>query len=217
MVRTALLSCMCAGMVFSAIGEVRAYEPEYYLGGKASTLGLGVEAGAKIASQWAVRLNGNFLNLNEDFETDNVLYKGDVDLRSLGAIADWYPHETGFHVSGGIFYNGNQAAVRGTALRDVRFGGTSYTPDQLGELRAEAEANAIAPYVGIGYQYHVTPAFSVGAELGALYTGQYEATLSATSPAVAQADLREEQRQLDDEVGSMRFWPVLGVRAGYHF
>ncbi|MEL6962325.1 MAG: hypothetical protein AAFO01_06185 [Pseudomonadota bacterium] len=74
-----------------------------------STLGLGLEAGARLNDNFGLRFGGNWLGFEYDGVEGDLDYDADVTLASLGALVDYHPFSGGFRVSGGLRFNFNQA------------------------------------------------------------------------------------------------------------
>lgn len=112
---------------------------------KIGTLGVGVGVGQPFGEHWAGRIGLNGLNYDRDTDIDDVDYDGELRLRSLEVLADWFPFASGFRVSGGLLVNGNEVELNANPGRPVEIGGVTYSPAQVGSLTAEAEFNRVAP------------------------------------------------------------------------
>jgi hypothetical protein len=184
---------------------------------RVSTLGFGADAGFKLNDQFGLRLNGNAFSISRDGEASGVDYDVDVDLRTVGLLADWHPFSGGFRISAGAYYNGNKASLTGQSNETVKIGNTTYDLSQAGSLKGDVEFSKVAPYLGVGYYGNLGGGFSIGAELGAMYTGSPKISLSSDSTIISAADIEEERRQAEDDIKAFKFYPVLSVGIKYKF
>jgi hypothetical protein len=132
-------------------------------------------------------------------------------------VLDVFPFRGNFRISAGARINGNQADISGTPTSNVTIGNTTYTPAQVGRLNGDIDFNTVAPYVGIGFDGHITDALTIGFDLGVLYQGKPSVSLSATNPAVSQADLNRERANIEDDLKMLQFYPVATVSLKYRF
>lgn len=196
-------------------------EPVLAIGGQASTLGLGIEAQAPLAAGFGLRGGVNALNLSPERTIDGIRYEADVELKSAGAVIDWYPGVGGFRLSGGVRLNGNSADLAATPSQAVTVGGTVYAPGQVGRLSGNVDFNRFAPYLGIGWQGAMADGkVLIGLDFGALYQGRPDVRLSASgaaaNPALA-ADLAREEQAIESDLGVFRFHPVISLTFSYRF
>src|SRR5947208_281717 len=76
------------------------------LGGKAGSLGLGLELTVGLSPQWNARLGANGFNYTDDRRRAGHLeYDATAKLRTGTALLDWHPGGHGFRLSGGLVYN----------------------------------------------------------------------------------------------------------------
>lgn len=215
--RLALPSAMALGLVPAA---ARA-EPATAAGLQASTLGLGVELQLGLSDRLALRGGANALSLSGGRNIDGVRYDTDADLKSTGALVDYYPGLGGLRLSAGLRLNGNEVDLAATPTEPVSIGGTSYTPGQVGRLSGSVEFLRLAPYLGIGWQESLMDGkLLIGLDLGAMYQGRPDVGLTASgalaSPSLA-ADLAREAEQVEDEYSGFRFYPVISLTVSYRF
>lgn len=188
-----------------------------------STLGLGLEGGARINESFGLRLGGNWLGFDYDGVEGDVDYDADVTLASLGALVDYHPFQGGFRVSGGLRFNFNQADLDGTPTDDIDIGNETFSPDEVGTLTGDAGFNVLAPYLGIGYGATLLKgALSIGFDVGVMYQGQADVDLDAESgllsdDAVLQANLAIEEDEVEDDLEDFVVYPVVGLAVIYRF
>ncbi len=102
-----------------------------------------------------------------------------MQLRTISALADWYPFGSGFRTSGGLFYNKNKFTLNAmlAANNTYSIGANTYTAAQIGSLQGEISFNAVAPYIGIGWGNPVAKdkSWSFVSDLGILFQGKPKA------------------------------------------
>src|SRR5262245_44406459 len=75
----------------------------------AGTQGPGIELGYQFNDMWGARLEGNYITITDAETVNDIRYKGDADLKSLGLLGDFYLFGSGARVTGGVYLNGNKA------------------------------------------------------------------------------------------------------------
>src|SRR3982751_1022053 len=76
------------------------------LGGKAGSLGLGLELTVGLSPQWNARFGLNGFDYPDDHrEVSQIEYDATARLRTATALLDWHPGGHGFRLSGGLVYN----------------------------------------------------------------------------------------------------------------
>ncbi len=187
-----------------------------------STLGLGAEVGYRINDYVGVRGGVNAFSFSRTLDIEDITYDGDLTLKSFGAMADLYPFRGGFHVTGGLRLNYNEADLTGTpsgAFYNVN--GTNYPTAAVGRLEGEVDFRRVAPYLGLGWKGSLfSPNLHVGADLGVMFQGKADVSLRATNATVGAllaSDIEQARQDIEDEVEDYRFYPVLSVSIGYRF
>lgn len=214
------LAAAAALVIFPLATAAQAAEdPE--IGARASTLGVGVWAGVKVAPH--IRLRGivNGLNVSYDDNVDDVDYKGDLKLGSAGLQADFFPLDEGpLYLTAGLYANGNKIGATATPSSNTNIGGTTYTPSEIGTLDMKAKYKSSAPYLGVGAEWSLYPAV-INLEAGAYFQGQPDVTLTsngtlASNPAY-QSSLEQERKNTEDDLKGTGTWPVVSIGVGFRF
>jgi len=188
------------------------------------TPGIGIALSTPLSPTFSARFGLNAFNYDDRVSQSGIDYQADLKLRSGLILLDWYPAGSGFRVSGGLVFNENYLDARGVA-RDGSFsiGGVSYPAAQVGELSGEVRFRSLAPYVGFGYSkgFGRDGRWGVTFDAGVIVQGKPEVSLTARGPAADdpafQQSLAQEERDLEDDLDSFRYFPVLslGVRYGF--
>jgi hypothetical protein len=98
--------------------------------------------------------------------------------------------------------------------------GTTYSA--LGSsINGKVDFNKAAPYFGLGFGGTIGAGITAGFDLGALYVGSPNTSLTAsgaiTSVPGFGANLASEQSSLQSKVNDFRFYPVVQFGLGYRF
>lgn len=206
-----------AFVVAGASTPVFAQSSGIYGGIGISTLGAGADIGYKFNDYFGIRINVNYFEWDFDSDYGGVDYDLGANLASGGLLADYHPFGGGFHLTGGVYYNGNTLdLVAQSSGGTVTIGNTTYTSAQAGRVSGDVEYNEIAPYLGIGYDIEITENLDFGLDAGFLFHGEPDASLSS-SGVVTAADLRAEERDLEDALDDLLAYPVIWFRLIYRF
>jgi opacity protein-like surface antigen len=188
-----------------------------------STLGLGLEGGARLNENFGLRVGGNWLGFDYDDIKGELDYDAEVTLASLGALVDYHPFGGGFRLSGGLRFNFNKADLDGTPTDDIEIGDQVFSADEVGTLTGDATFDTLAPYLGIGYGATLLEgSLSIGFDLGVMYQGQADVDLDAESgllsdDAVLQENLAIEEDEVEDDLEDFIVYPVIGLAVIYRF
>jgi len=201
----------------------------FSLGATAGTLGVGGEA--SILVDQSVALRG--LVTDMDFNSSDLIAKfggssqdsvDPISMKGLfgAAIVDWHPGKSGWRLSAGMFYTNLQGSMDWNDGHQI--GSQTYSAAQVGTIHVHAQpAKQIAPYLGFGYDtsHYISDGsqLTVSTELGALYTGTPEVSLTADKPGViSAADLSAEQDRLSQDLSKFYyFYPVVSVSVKLSF
>lgn len=190
--------------------------------------GLGVHASIPMEQNINIRFGINYMKLTTVMSDTDGDTNVNVTLSTFDALMDWFPLEGGFHISGGLAYNGNKIDTT-TILNGLTYKGISYTPiyGKLGQVDGNFKpGNVISPYIGIGWESGRTNTTGWGftSDLGLLYQGKPHITLDsngctadpATCNLVAKG-VADEEARLNDEYAGKTIYPVVRVGASYRF
>lgn len=193
------------------------------LSGRASTLGLGLELTAGLTDRLNVRLGGNTFSYGRTFTEDDDEFDLDLKLRSFTALLDVHPFAGGFRLSGGFVANDNEASLTGQATGTYDVGDSTYSASDVGALTGIVDTKKGAAYAGIGFGNAVREGrkFGVVFDMGVVFQGSPNVTLRANGPISGnpgfQADLRQEELNIEDDARQFRYYPVLSFGISYKF
>jgi hypothetical protein len=184
--------------------------------GRIGTLGLGVDASIGLTPQLGVRGGINFQPWQPEAEFEDVDFELDLPSPSYMALLDWYPGGGAFHLTGGAVFFSEDTEVRGRPSESVEIGDQTYTPEQIGTLSGEFVTADLAPYIGLGFgKLGGKRGVGLALDLGVAFHGRPDVQLAASGPIAAfpafQANLREEEENIEDDAQWFRVYPVLAI------
>ena len=236
------LSVVCA-LAAVLLLHARPGESQTY-GGAAitlGTLGIGFDGAVAATERSNVRVGFNFFNFNHDFDSDDgITLAAHLKLRSVTAQFDFFPTGGGFHVSPGLMiYNGNR--VEATAFvpagQQFTLGNDRLLSNPSNPVVGDAKVAfaKVAPQITIGWGNIATRGdrrWSIPVELGVVFSRAPTGTLTlggsaclpngtncrnvATEP-VLQADVRQQEADLNDDLEVLKIIPVISFGFGYRF
>jgi len=220
---------------------------ELGVGLRASTLGLGAELSITMLDGLNLRIPVSGFNVSDDVTEDDIRYDADLELLTVGLLADYHVFGGGFHVTGGVASNGNKLkllASEETGNESFQVGTQTYVsdPNDPFELRAGLDFNSVAPYLGLGWGNAASGdgALYFKFEAGALFQGSPQASASASGsvcndssqtcsvtsfdvesndPRAQQfrLELERERQTIEDQIDEYDIYPVVGLSVGYRF
>ena len=185
------------------------------IAGKASTLGIGIEATRALVPMVNVRGGINWFNYSFDGMESGIRYDMELKLKSFTALVDLHPIPLmGFRVSGGIVFNQNGIDGKTDQITgSIEIGGTTYT--ESGTLESAIDFKSTAPYLGIGWGNAASSRIGVVIDLGVAFQGSPQTELRGTGPLATapgvQTSIDQEERELQDALDGYKYYPVLSV------
>lgn len=190
-----------------------------FVGVNAGTSGFGLQGGFQLRPDLSVRLVLNNLTVDYSMEVDGVDYELDSDIELPQLLVDYHPFDNGFYFSGGLTRNTSQMGGLATLSEAAQIGTVTVQPEDVGGLRAKADYDDIAPYVGLGWRSGMQGGFAWQFEFGVSAMKDPSVTLvEEGSNFVAQSDLDAEaasiEKDLEDEFVA---YPHLRLGIQYRF
>jgi len=169
---------------------------------------LGADFGWGIAPTLGGRIGLSGMNFNTNVETSDVNYDAKVKLANLNLLLDWSPLGP-FRLTAGFIANNNKVDLTGQGSGSLS--GTTLT----GTVKPDKD---FAPYLGVGYGNVWTKGVNFYFDLGVMFQGSPQVSLScqpAGSPQCAQVGA--EQQRVQDELNKYKYYPVLnlGITIGF--
>lgn len=208
---------LISSILFMLLSIPNVSAQKYAVSLKASTIGVSLEGVRSFGDQLNARAGLSYFTFNTSGGGggDDYTYDGKLKLLTFSALADWFPFEYNFRITGGIFINLNKGDLTLTPATTHSLGGTVYTPEMLGSLSATVDVNKISPYLGLGYGNRLlTEGLGFTLDVGAIYQGAPKVDLTAKGllePSAEQGPL------IEDNIKWFKFYPVLAIGLIYNF
>jgi hypothetical protein len=194
--------------------------------GSLGTQGVGAGLSLPLGESSAVRLELNTLRFSRNFTEDQINYNGRLKNNSIAALYDWHlSPASSFRFTGGVVFNDGGFSASGTTTTGGTFtvGGTTVTAGAGERVDVDADFKKVSPYIGIGWGKTAGgKGFSFFGDLGAFYakpdvtltlTPVLQAGVNASDPTA----IARETAKLQDNMDSLRWYPVLRVGVRYAF
>lgn len=205
-----------------------AQDSRFAVGPQIGTTGIGAEVQFLASDRLVLRAGGDFLKVDEEFESDGIDYDGELDFSTGSVFVDLHPFANPFFVSAGAYFGGREVdLVAQSAGGSVEIGDQIFTAEQAGRIQGDLSFGDTAPFVGLGWNntFRTEGRWGFKAVVGAAFGEDPEASLRRTGgvaiPAEVQtlldAELRQEERELEEDADDFKVFPVLQVGLTYRF
>ncbi len=213
--------CLGALVPVSTDAEDAAAPARWAVGARGGTIGVGGEVAWAAADGLTLRLVAHGGQFDHDERIRDVRYGVDLGFANAGLLADVHAPDASFRVTLGVFHSADEWSGRARPERPTRIGGLTFSPADIGTIRAEADTPTTVAYAGIGFgnpfrggQWTVTMDVGVW-----WFLARPEVRLTADGRAAGfwlfEEALEEEERRIADWLP--RWWPVLMLGISYRF
>lgn len=198
-------------------------DDDFWLGVKAGTLGLGLEASWRPIPWFDVRAGMNRFDYDDSGSQSGVNYDGTLTLDTLFATANFRFPLSPFRLSVGAYNNGNEVELVSQDMGTFDIGGLPYDGSDVGTLTSGATFEDVAPYLGAGFDFTLAGRLGLALDFGVLWQGEPIVTLTSDGPLATdpgpfgdefRAALETERLELEDEVRNLKAYPVVSL--GFH-
>ncbi len=199
------------------IANVEAVAQFHAVSAKIGVLGLGLEYTYSFTDRWSVRGGPYGSTYSVDQSEAGIDYEVDITWDSVSLALDFHPTTGAFRLTAGVVQNNNGALAQSSSSQDVTVGGVTYTPAEVGTLRADIGFEEDASFVSLGWDWSRNRRFGIALEIGLLNQGVPLVSLSANGALIGdpafQADLAAEEAELRDALSDADIFPfaTLGV------
>lgn len=214
MQRTITLTALAIGAGLGA----QAAQAQLAVGGSIGTTGGTLEAQTQITPIIQLRGGYNYFEYGVDDTYDDIAYDGDLDLTTWGAFVDFRPFSNSFIVTAGAYFGDKTLDLTARPTQNVDIGNQTFTPSQVGTLRATADLEDTAPFLGIGWD-STFQGSGLGFKIiaGAMFTGSPDVQMASSGGTLSndtnfQNQLAIEEQNLQDDIDDYEIYPV--VQAG---
>jgi len=199
---------------------------------KAGFLGAGIGYSYGFSEYFNVRTDYSTIGTYKRTETANKLkVKAKLKADQLGLYGDWFPMGGAFRFTAGLHQRKLEINAEGKPKGgSYTINNTTVVADPNDRVKGKVEFPDTAPYLGIGWGHQSNkPGFAFIADLGVSFgkaktklhvSDSVRNKLAATlggSAAAADAEIRQQRKELDDEVGGIKIWPQAYVGISYNF
>ena len=221
----AVLTCSCLSAraddapASSSSADAHSASP-FDFGVAAGTAGLGAQVSWQaIPGALAIRAVANTLSITHSTTSDDVDYKGKLKLNNQWLLLDWAPFSGRFRFSGGLVFNHNSLRLDGQPSGSNGTYVVNGQSFQLSSLDAQVSFRKTAPYIGLGWGSTEAGGLHFIGDIGAIAQGKPTVKLTATGQdaAAAQSSLQQSQADLQSDLNSFRWYPVVQLGLGYRF
>jgi hypothetical protein len=206
---------------------------------KASTLGLGADAGIRLARHFNLRVGFGTFNYRRNLSEDGIAYDSAFRLRSVQTVLDWFPFAESFHLSGGLLvYNGNHVSANATLPTNQVL--TAFdtniisNPSNPISGKATSGVRPVAPIFSIGFGNLVARARHVGfsVDFGVVLQGSPHSSLTFTGSAcdvsgtfcadiagdpAIQSQAVSVSHTISKDLFFLKYYPFVSMEVGYRF
>jgi hypothetical protein len=218
--RALSLSLVALGLMTTAAS---AQDSPFAVSAQAGTTGIGLGVRYEFSEMFVFRAEYDQADVSEDFDSKGVTYNGKLDFKPFTFAVDAHPFNNSFFVSGGLVVGDRNINLNARPMTNTVIGGISYTPTQIGSLKATTDLGNSAPFVGLGYDntFRTAGSLSFRAVVGAIIGKEPKVKLTSDSVFSSdpgfQQSLRNEERELSDDVDALKTYPVLQLGLAWRF
>ncbi len=197
-----------------------------WMGVKAGTLGLGLEAMWRPIPWLDLRAGFNMYDYEDNGSQAGINYDATLQLETYYATGNFLFPLSPFRITVGAFSNGNEFQMASRVQSSFDIGNGTFTPADVGTLRSTIFFEDVAPYLGVGFDFSIVGMVGLNLDFGVLWQGEPSATLTsdgllATDPTVFgdifRAELEAERLQLETEYEDYKAFPVVSLGFTFNF
>jgi hypothetical protein len=205
------------GLLGASLLSTPAHAVELF--GGVGTTGFEIGLGSRIGSSTGLRMDAEFLDYSRSFDRNGASYDTKLKFSSLGVYGDYFVVDS-FRLTAGALIGQRKASGNGVATNGtITINGATY-PAAGESVDAEAKFPSFSPYLGIGFGHAQSGKglsfyFDAGVAIG-----KADAKITASPGLVAaagQSNIDAEQRNLQESVDKLKFFPAVKFGLGYNF
>jgi hypothetical protein len=214
-----LLSCGFVGTANAA--------DNLWLGLKAGTLGLGVEATWRPIDWLDLRLGANSYEYDDEGSQAGINYDGTFTLENYYATANFRFPLSPFRLTAGAYSNANEIALMSVDPPPImNIGGVPFPSTGVGTLTSLTSWDDVSPYIGAGFDFELLGKLGMSFDFGVLYQGDPIVVLGSDGPLMTdpspvgqlyRAALEQERLDLVDEADALKLYPVVSLGITFNF
>ena len=199
---------------------------DLWLGFKAGTLGLGLEATWRPIPWLDLRAGINKYDYENNRTDAGIAYDSTLKLETYYGTVNFLFPISPLRVTVGAFSNGNEFQMASLAAADYDIGNDNFLASEVGTLRSTTYFESVAPYLGVGFDFSIVGKVGLNLDIGVLWQGAPSVSLTAdgtlaTDPGSAgvifRDELAAEAMQLEAEFEDYKAYPVISLGVNFNF
>ena len=197
-----------------------------WMGLKAGTLGIGLEATWRPIPWLDLRVGGNQYEYDDRGSQAGINYDATLGLETYYLTANFLFPVSPFRVTVGGFSNGNELQMTSLPQSSYDIGNGNYSLAEVGTLAGTTYFDDVAPYLGVGFDFSIFGKVGLSLDFGVLWQGEPSVSLvsiggtAASDPILGPiflAELEAERLQLETEFEDYKAFPVVSLGFNVNF
>jgi hypothetical protein len=192
-----------------------------WLGVKAGTLGIGIEATWRPIPWLDLRLGADQYDYDDPGSQAGVDYDAELSLETYHATASFRFPLSPMRLTAGAYVNNNELNLVSQDAPTFEIGGTQFTSADVGTLSSSAYFEGTAPYLGVGFDFELFGKVGLNIDFGVLWQGDPTVSLEAdgllSNDQIFLDALESERQELESEIEDYKAWPVLSIGFNFKF
>lgn len=197
-----------------------------WMGFKAGTLGLGLEATWRPIPWLDLRAGINKYDYEDNRTDAGIAYDSTLVLETYYGTANFLFPLSPLRVTVGAFSNGNEFQMASMAAADYDIGNDNFLASEVGTLRSTTYFEDVAPYLGVGFDFSIVGKVGLNLDIGVLWQGDPSVSLTADGTLatdqgplgdIFRAELAAEAMQLEAEFENYKVYPVISLGVNFNF
>jgi len=196
------------------------------VGVRAGTTGIGGDIGFRLVPTLSARIGYSYLGFSTTVDSTDMQYDAKPKLSNGNLFLDWSPLGP-FRITGGLILNANKVDVTAQQKNgSYTLGGVTFPAVLISSVTGTVKSgNSAAPYLGIGYGNVAGAGINFYFDLGVMFQGSPQATLTANCTSavtaagcdVIQASAAREAVDLQNSLKNFKYFPVasIGITIGF--
>lgn len=183
----------------------------------------GVQLGYSHALNSSFNLRADYMTMGNQDKTSNqsgTEYKAKIDLSRTALLADWFPFQGSFRLTGGVTFNQMNVDLKANSSgQKVDINGKPYTLVAGDSMTVQVKMPSTTPYIGFGFGHQSTQkGWGFHSDIGVII-GSFSVSEKRTGQlaAVPQSDVDKELADVRDGVSKLKVLPQVTLGVSYRF
>ncbi|MFZ3583658.1 hypothetical protein ACOI1H_16005 [Loktanella sp. DJP18] len=176
----------------------------------ASTLGFAIEPTWRFNNKFGVRAVYANGEASYDEASNGESYSGNLSVGGKGVMADYYPMEGSFFLSGGAFVTDNSASF---VASNVNVNGK--TTDIT--VRMDQKDDGLTPYLGMGFDGRIGKRGTLSIGAGGIFGEGFDVSATESAGTLTAAELDGEIADIRQAGNDFKVVPFAKIAVGFRF